>query len=243
MRLAVIACQVFNRELSRAVSQSKHTCTVFWQPQGLHDTPQILRQKIRECVETIERHNKTAPSYRKFDAIALCYGMCGTGVCEIASQSIPIVVPRTDDCIGILLGSQSYYRQIFSQKPGIFWYSDGWIEFGNTPSQQYYQTKREDYASRYGEENARYLLEQENTWIKKYQNLIYIASPDEHRRDHEEYARRTAKTFGWEFSIQQGKEDLLRDLVNACWEKERFLYCPPGKTISQSFEDSLFCLK
>ena len=41
MRIALIGCMVMNREISHLVAQSRHVVRVWWQRQGLHDTPDI----------------------------------------------------------------------------------------------------------------------------------------------------------------------------------------------------------
>ena len=106
MRLAAIACRVFTRELSAAVAKCAHPVEVSWLPQGLHDTPDLLRARINATIDAIERVDAEAPARRRLDAIVLCYGLCGGGLDGVRAGRLPLVVPRADDCIGILLGSQ-----------------------------------------------------------------------------------------------------------------------------------------
>ena len=42
MRIAIIGCMVFNREISYLVSQSRHVIRVWWLRQGLHNTLKAL---------------------------------------------------------------------------------------------------------------------------------------------------------------------------------------------------------
>ena len=45
MRIAFIGCMVLNREVSREVTCSSNMIRPWWLKQGLHDTPDILREK------------------------------------------------------------------------------------------------------------------------------------------------------------------------------------------------------
>ena len=62
MRLAAIACRVFTRELSAAVAKCAHPVEVSWLPQGLHDTPDLLRARINGTIDAIERADAEAPA-------------------------------------------------------------------------------------------------------------------------------------------------------------------------------------
>ena len=160
MRLAAIACRVFTRELSAAVAKCAHPVEVSWLPQGLHDTPDLLRARINGTIDAIERADAEAPARRRLDAIVLCYGLCGGGLDGVRAGRLPLVVPRADDCIGILLGSQKRYLDYLAARAGIYWYTPGWIEYADTPSRVYYDAKLRDYTARFGAENAQWLLEQ-----------------------------------------------------------------------------------
>ena len=61
------------------------------------------------------------------------------------SSTLPLAVPRCDDCIGVLLGAKKRYRAYFDSREGIYWYSPGWIDFGDVPCEEYYQRRYEHY--------------------------------------------------------------------------------------------------
>lgn len=119
MRIAVIACRVFTRELSYYVSQSPHTVEVFWLPQGLHDTPDRLRRMIADTLGEIDRQREERLLKYSPDAIALAYGLCSNGVVGLESRDVPLIVPRTDDCIAQFLGSQRRYLALFAATQGL----------------------------------------------------------------------------------------------------------------------------
>ena len=154
MRIAIIGCMVMNREISRLAADSRHVVRVWWQRQGLHDTPDILRAELQKNIDAIERENEQLRPNQRFEAIVLAYGLCSNGVIGLRSRSLPVIVPRCDDCISLFLGSAERYRELFHKLPGIYWYNRGWIEQAFTPSKENYRLQREEYVQEYGEEKS-----------------------------------------------------------------------------------------
>ena len=150
--MGLIACEVLRQELSAAMEPCGHTFFPVWMRQGLHDTPDLLRAQVQTEIARLEQAEPP------LDAILLGYGLCGGGTAGLCAGNVPLVLPRTDDCIGILLGSQERYLSFFHSRSGIYWFSTGWLTFADTPSESYYAEKLRDYAARFGEEDARWLL-------------------------------------------------------------------------------------
>lgn len=240
MRIAIIGCMVMNREISHLVAESRHMVRVWWLRQGLHDTPELLRTSLQETVDTIERENEHLPETLRFEAIVLAYGLCSNGVIGLRSRSLPIVVPRCDDCISLFLGSADRYRELFARLPGVYWYNAGWIEQAFTPSKENYARRRAEYAAEYGEENADYLMECTNNWMTNYKHCGFITCPLAERPEHEAYARQAAADFGWEFTKVEGEMGFLDALVNGPWDDERFLSCPPHSRIVADYSNRKF---
>lgn len=240
MRIAIIGCMVMNREISHLVADSRHVVRVWWLRQGLHDTPDILRTELQLAIDDIERENEKLPENLRFEAVVLAYGLCSNGVIGLRSRSLPVVVPRCDDCISLFLGSADRYRELFQKLPGVYWYNTGWIEQAFTPSKENYARRRAEYAEEYGEENADYLMECTNNWMVNYQHCGYITCPLGEREGCEAYARQAAADFGWEFTRVEGDMGYLDALVNGPWDDARFLTCPPYSRIEADFSNRKF---
>src|SRR3989339_657243 len=71
MRLKLLACEVFHREISHFISKSKNIVDVEFLEKGLHDKSDILRKKLQEKIDEI------SSGKIKYEAIALAYGLCG----------------------------------------------------------------------------------------------------------------------------------------------------------------------
>lgn len=241
MRLAIIGCMVMNREISHLTAQSGNVVRVWWLRQGLHDTPDVLREELQHKIDEIERENQMLPAHLRMEAVVLAYGLCSNGVIGLHSRSLPVIVPRCDDCISLFLGSAERYRKLFRELPGIYWYNNGWIEQAFTPSRENYVRQRAQYAEEYGEENADYLMECTNNWMGQYRHCGFITCPLGDRPDYESYARQAAKDFGWQFTRVEGDMAYLDALVNGPWDDARFLTCPPHSCISAEYDERKFC--
>lgn len=237
MRLAMIACEVMTREVSALVAESSNIISVRWLKQGLHDTPALLNAMLQDKLREIEAQNESLPAERKYDAILLGYGLCSNGVVGIGSDVLPLVVPRCDDCIALFLGSQKRYLELFHAYSGIYWYTPGWIDMAFTPSLDSYRRQLKEYTALYGEDNARYLVEEENSWIKNYRYAFYIKSPAYHRDSYSRYCREAAAHLGWEYQEVPGSMDYFSALLSGDWKEERFLVCPPGYRLEATYDE------
>ena len=168
MRIAVIACKVLLRELYYLSWNSPHIVEIWPVKQGLHCEPDNLRRKLQATVDAIEADEDIS------DAICLGYGLCSNGVAGISSQKVPIVIPRGHDCITLLLGSKERYRELFDSHSGVYWYAPGWIEQSHQPGKERYELLYRQYVEKYGEDNAEYLMDMEQNWMKIYNWAIYI---------------------------------------------------------------------
>ena len=98
--IVILACKVFQHWLEQLLSADQAAHITFFD-YGLHAVPKNLRQTIQQAIDTIE-----PPSL-----IVLGYGLCGNGLDRINAGKHFLLIPRTDDCIAILLGSYQAYRR------------------------------------------------------------------------------------------------------------------------------------
>ena len=124
MKLAVLGCSIFKNEVEFLMPRITSKLDFYWLPQRLHKKPLELRRLIQEQIDDLERESKP------YDAIVLLYGLCSKGSMGISSKKYRLVIPRVQDCIGMLLGSNERYAEHFKKKPGTYWYTKGWIETG-----------------------------------------------------------------------------------------------------------------
>ena len=241
LRLKLIACKALYRELSLLSATCENYVDATYLMQGLHDTPALLCKALKEEIARIDNSedmHTTPPSLgRGFDAIVLGYGLCSNGVIGLSSKKYKIVVPRTDDCIALVLGSYRRYKDYFDQHCGTYWYTPSWIENAYTPSEAMEQSRLKEYTKLYGEENAQYLTETE-LMVKNYNRAAYAAWDALHKQRYEEYTKEAAKYFGWDFDRVSADKRYLEDLLRGNWD-ERFLIVMPGQHIEADYDGKI----
>ncbi len=232
MRLQFITCKVMQREAYFCAARSRNVVDVVLMEQGLHDEPQRLRSEVQKALD-----NTCDIQGRPYDASLLGYGLCSNGIVGLSAK-IPVVVPRGHDCITLLLGSKDRYQQYFDSHRGVYWYSAGWIESGKQPSEERYETLLREYKAKYGDENAQYLMEVEQGWIKEYNWAAYIdwglVDSDQYRN----YTKRCAEFLNWDYDELQGDPGLMQKFVDGQWDDGEFLVVKPGQQIKEDLTNA-----
>lgn len=242
LRLKIIACDVLNREISYLASQSEHYTDITFLHQGLHDTPDLLRQNVQAEIDKANgefpyNYFNTCPTY---DYIIIGYGLCSNGTAGISSQKIPLVIPRAHDCITLLLGSKEKYKAAFEQYPGTYWFSSGWIERAWQPSELKYSALLNYYTETYDEDNAEFLMDMEQSWMKNYKNAGLISwDLFKNNEYYKQFTKDSAQFLNWNYLELPGDDSLLKNLVNADFKDDEVLIVPPKCKVSPSYGDDI----
>ena len=227
MRLQLISCKVMQREAYYCGARSKNVVDVVLMEQGLHDTPDELRNQVQKALDhTVDIQG------RPYDASLLGYGLCSNGIVGLSAK-IPIVVPRGHDCVTLLLGSKEKYQEYFDSHRGVYWYSTGWIEAGKQPSKERYERLLAEYKEKYGDDNAKYLMEVEQGWITQYNWATYVDWGLANTEQYKDYARQCAEFLNWNFDELKGSPALMQRLLDGDWNASEFLVVKPGQKINE----------
>ncbi|MDO4542023.1 MAG: DUF1638 domain-containing protein [Bacillota bacterium] len=180
---------------------------------ALHDTPEILKEKLAAVFAADEDHA----------TILMGYGLCSNSVLGVSSPRHRLVIPRVHDCISLFLGSRQRYDEEFAKAPATFYLSKGWIKQEGDPYSEHLKNCR-----LYGEELA---WEFTNMLYANYERVAYIHTlpPDEKEM---KYSKKVADFLKVKFTELDGKMDFFRALVTGEWD-ERFIIVEPGKCFEQ----------
>lgn len=237
MRLKLISCEIFYREMCAAVARSPHQVDIEFLPKGLHDIGSSkMAARLQEAVDAVDAS--------RYEAVLLGYALCGTGLVGLTARSIPLVLPRAHDCITLFLGSKERYLEYFQNTPGVYFKTSGWIERGETGGPLSQLSFGEtgtgySYASlveKYGEENAQYIWE---AMAPSYRQFTYIEMGIEPDDRFEKVTRERARERGWIFEKLQGDMRLIDGLVAGEWDDGAFLVVPPGRRIVARYDESI----
>ena len=222
-RLAIVGCAVLERETEYYCPDAGAIVGYYPMQQGLHNDPAELRRRVQATIDRIEAETDA-------EAIALVYGLCSRGTEGLRAHRCRLVIPRAHDCITLLLGSKERYAAYVAKHPGTYWYSPGWNAHHTPPGPERYARLRAEYAERFGEEDADFLMEMEQQWFHTYDRATYVHLTVGASETDKEYTQQCAEWLNWQYDEQAGDPGLLRDLVSGRWDEARFLVLEPGWT-------------
>ncbi|MBN2020625.1 MAG: DUF1638 domain-containing protein [Sedimentisphaerales bacterium] len=225
MRLQFIVCKVMQREAYYCAARSPNVVDVVAVKQGLHNEPAIMRGEVQKHLDATSDADG-----RQYDAQLLGYGLCSNGTVGLHSE-IPLVVPRGHDCVTLLLGSKDKYRDYFESHKGVYWFSPGWIETNMQPGKERFERTLNQYIQKYGKDNAGFLMEREQNWLKEYRWATYIDWGFANSLTEKEYTKRAAEYLGWTYDLVKGDSGLMQRLVDGKWDVREFLIVKPGQKI------------
>ena len=241
MRLRLISCEIFFREMCALIARSPHMIDVEFLPKGLHD---VGTTEMHARLQTAIDHIDNTP----YDAILLGYGLCNNGIVGLTSRDRPLVVPRAHDCITLFMGSASRYMDYFQNHPGVYFTTTGWIERGGADGELsqlalgkslgFLQTY-EEMVARYGEDNARYLQEELGNLTRHYRQFTFIEMGVEPDGSFEERTRQDAEARGWAYEKVQGDMSMLQRMLGGEWDEKEFLVVPPGFQIVAKYDEGI----
>ena len=244
MKLKLISCEIFFREMEFLLEQSPHEIDVEFLQKGLHDIPtDEMLKRIQAQVD--------AASDGDYDAILLGYGLCNNGLDGLKARHIQLVLPRAHDCITLFFGSRQKYRTYFDANPGTYFKTTGWIERDEVaeelkqlsiPNQMGMDQTYEELVKKYGEDNAEFLWEELCNTEKNYSKITFLEMGVEPDDRFEKIAKAEAASKQWKFEKVPGNLTLLERLLNGGWNDD-FLVIPPHREIIAKHTEGIVGLK
>jgi N-methylhydantoinase A/oxoprolinase/acetone carboxylase beta subunit len=228
----VIACAVLALDIKSAAKNQGIDIGVKFLEAGLHDRPNLLREKFQAAVDEISASGRC-------NRIIAGYGVCGRGTVGIQTRGIPLAIPKVHDCIALFLGGDNAYKREFKKYPGTYYISAGWYEEKTEPHSQrkrsaYYGEKKLHYdelVEKYGEDAAKETFQFLSTWQKNYQRAAFIETGAKISPKYEKYARQMAQEYGWKYEKIVGDRILIEKLLTAAVTTDEILVVPPNNVI------------
>lgn len=215
MRLKLIACSVFLREISELIAVSANRVDPVFFELGRHEKPDELRTEIQAELD------RTKGAY---DAVALLFGLCGNTAAGLRSDKYTLVIPRAHDCALLLLGNRIAHREHFGANPSRSYDCIGYLERRRNLETAEYETHVEEF----GREEADFLREQLHGKENEDERIFIVTPPCASiplERPPEIRYRDVA-----------GDMRLLKMLIDGDWPDEAFLTIPPGKRIKAMYD-------
>jgi hypothetical protein len=246
MYLKVIACEIAFREICHGAARSPNIIDLDFLPQGYHDTPK------QGLVEIQKRLDAVPPA--KYDALLLGYGLCSNIITGLKALHTPLVLPRAHDCITFFLGSKERYKEMFDASPGTYYYTSGWLEcvrrrgeaalaqgttFMPSTVKGAADTVYRQWVEKYGEEEAKYLLETMGGWCQAYAEGTLIDFDFTRPLRLGEQVRGICEQRNWTYREVQGDLGLIQRWLDGPWDAKDYLVVNPGHEVTTSFDDGI----
>jgi hypothetical protein len=209
-----LACETIRDELEHALEDAGGNFRVCWIESGLHNFPDLLRERLRKTLDSLDG----------CDLVLMAFGRCGNVLDDLCTGGYELIVPDTDDCISLLLGS-ARGRPEYSREGGTYFLTKGWLQGERNIWTEYLYARE-----KYGEKCA---LEIMAVMLKNYR---YLSIVDTHSYDLDSIlpvTRSIADTFKLRHRVIPGTTRYLRDLLTGPWDEGRFLRYPPYSRIGE----------
>lgn len=209
MSQAIIACKTIEDELRIAMEQTGCDYPVRLLESGLHNWPDRLRREVQRLLETC----------RGCDTVLLAMSLCGNAMVGLETGEFTLVIPRCDDCITLLLGSQERRREW----PDAYFLTRGWLESDLSLWAEY-----EKAVEKYGKKRGKRIF---STMLRHYQRLALVDTGGFDSDALFPTVTRMAQELELEPIRLDGTLDYLTALLTGPWPEEKFLTVPPHSLV------------
>jgi hypothetical protein len=199
-----------------------------------------MRTRVQEAVDEADGS--------ACDAVLLGYALCNNGLHGVVARDVPLIFPRAHDCITLFMGCRKRYLEYFSENPGAYYKTSGWIERDHTEGDLQQLSIGHVYGmdlsfpemvEKYGEDNARFLYDTLCHTTRHYNKLTFIEMGVEPDDRFERQTRQEAAERGWDFDKVRGDLAIFRKLADGDWDEDTFLIVPPGGRIVARYDERI----
>ncbi len=246
MFLKVIACEIAFREICHLAADSPHLLDLEFLTQGYHDIPATGRVEIQKRIDAVPAG--------KYDAIILGYGLCSSILTGLTTAHTRLVIPRAHDCITFFAGSKERYQELFSARPGTYYYTSGWLECAQRRGEKgpvwggaslpaganaSLRAAYDGWVVKFGEDQAKYLLEEMGRWSNHYTHGTLIQFEFVKQLRLAEQVRQICQDRAWEYEEIPGDLGLLQRVLSADWRPEEVLMVEPGQKVVPTNDENI----
>jgi hypothetical protein len=189
----------------------------------LHVSPERLKEALRVAVAEADVPGAT---------IVLGYGLCSNSVLGLKTRHATLVVPRVDDCIALLLGSNEAFSAEAEKERGSYYVAKAYLEECDT-----IMSEHEKLVEKRGRERAERMM---RLLLKHYTRIVLIDTGRYDMGPHRARVADFAATFDLAVEEVPGTTRILDALVAGGWNDD-FVVAPPGHELTlQDFRPELF---
>lgn len=214
MKTVILACRTLEPEVRLAMK----TCGCSYRLEVLqennHDVPRRLRQNLQQKLDEMQ----------DVDRVLLAFTTCGGSIVGLHTGDFEMVIPRTDDCLSLLLGSAARRKAVQADGFGLF-VTQGWLDHEKNAAAELDRIRK-----KYDPEVA------ESVIRAMYGHFTSLNVVDTGAYDVQALLLRTeklAQALKLEHRIVPGTLRYLKELLQGPHDPTRFLVIPPRSAVAE----------
>ena len=204
----IYSCITLQKELENTIAKVGFEGRVHYLNVALHSDPQRMHATLQGIID----NNKDA------EEIIICVSGCGKATCDLQASTCQIVVPRTMDCIDVLLTGSGIKRP-----DGAIFITKSWMNFMKNSSIDYTKLVQER-----GKDEAEAFLKQ---LYKGFTDFYIIDTGTYELEEVEAYITPLVKLLEGTLTRLPGPYKVLEKLVSGSYD-ESVIVVPKGGTLS-----------
>lgn len=212
MKTKYLACETLKDEIQYILRSDTENREIIWLESGLHNFPKKLHQRLQESIEQV----------KDCDRLVLLFGRCGNSVDQIKNGPFELIVPRVDDCISLLFGSDRA-RSAYASMNAAYYLTEGWMRGERNLWVEYQHA-----VEKYGEEEAREIADM---MYGHYRQLALLDTGIGAIGELMEKTGIIEETLGLKRCVVPATLDYLTELIRGPWNTERYYIMKPYETL------------
>lgn len=208
----IIACEMLKDEVLKSQENTGNKDPIKWMDSILHMDPDKLRADLQNVIDDCTG----------YDNLLFVYGSCGNGLVGLKATTARLIVPKTADCITMLLYGRNDIDDI---RKDTYFLTKGWLEGEKNLRNEYQHS-----VDKYGEEKARHIFK---VMLNHYRYLMLIDSSAYDIDEYIKISEELAVKLELEFKIKTGNVTMMDKLLQGQWDED-FCVVPKGSELSFS---------
>lgn len=114
MKEVILSCPTLKKEIQHILAEYKLDTPVYFLPRRLHADPKELAEYLQNTID----------SFDNVDRILICVSGCGGGTAKLKATTAELVIPKTRDCLDLLLSGDDV--KSIKRAPGGIFMTESW---------------------------------------------------------------------------------------------------------------------
>lgn len=114
MKEVILSCPTLKKEIQHILGEHKLDTPVYFLPRRLHADPKELAEYLQNTID----------SFDNVDRILICVSGCGGGTANLRATTAELVIPKTRDCLDLLLSGDDV--KSINRAPGGIFMTESW---------------------------------------------------------------------------------------------------------------------